>query len=417
MIRLLPPSASRPRRSGAAALLTAAVLGAVLTAATVLTGCGSDDAPAASNGVPDTVTVGVAWPLEKRSSLNFEEGLELALKQANADAPADAPVLEIAYSDDGESVGQARRVAQQFADDPSVRFVIGHMQSYTTLAAAPIYRRANMLQVSPLATDPDLISEGDGRLFRLMPDNRKIGEFMAQATWDRGHRKVLVTYAQNEYGRDLANSFEARARSMGIDVVHRESFNAQAVHTGRTPTFVERWNVKEFDAIFLAGSAPSAAYVIDHIRNTGIDVPIFGGDALGEPSVIRLSGDNAEGLIVPSIFHPSQTSPVIEQFKSGFQATYDQMPGPAAALGYDAFGVLAEAIHQTQSADPAVVAKHLRTMSPYDGVTGRLHGQDDGALQVMTRPNKDTGTAPFILISVQDGTFQPLPSDLAQSSL
>ena len=70
--------------------------------------------------------------------------------------------------------------------------------------------------VSPSATSPGLTSLADnGLFFRTAPSDAKGGQVLAQVALDRGLSSVAVTYTNNDYGKGLADVFEASFTSGG----------------------------------------------------------------------------------------------------------------------------------------------------------------------------------------------------------
>jgi len=70
--------------------------------------------------------------------------------------------------------------------------------------------------VSPSATSPGLTTLADnGLFFRTAPSDAKGGQVLAQVALDRGLTSVAVTYTNNDYGKGLADVFEASFSSGG----------------------------------------------------------------------------------------------------------------------------------------------------------------------------------------------------------
>ena len=70
--------------------------------------------------------------------------------------------------------------------------------------------------VSPSATSPGLTTLADnGLFFRTAPSDAKGGQVLAQVALDRGLTSVAVTYTNNDYGKGLADVFEASFTSGG----------------------------------------------------------------------------------------------------------------------------------------------------------------------------------------------------------
>jgi len=76
-----------------------------------------------------------------------------------------------------------------------------------------------IVMISPSATSPGLTDAKDKKLFfRTAPSDARGGAILAQVTKDRGAKSVSITYTNNDYGKGLADVYEASAKKLGIKV-------------------------------------------------------------------------------------------------------------------------------------------------------------------------------------------------------
>ncbi|HEX8271369.1 MAG TPA: ABC transporter substrate-binding protein [Longimicrobiaceae bacterium] len=334
----------------------------------------------AESGSGDLV-VGAAWPWEARKQLLYGQGMELALEEVNRAGGIGGRRLRILREDDRESVDEGSLVAQRFAQNPDVVAVIGHLQSYVTVPAAAVYDLAGIPVLSPASTDPELTRRGYRRVFRATFTDAQAGREMAEYAGRRGYRQVAIYYVRNPYGRSLANAFEERADELGIAVMARQSYdpNAEAGRRGAEQTAAE-WRALQLDAVFLAGEVPHAAVFIAELRRQGIRVPVLGGDAMGIPDLFTVGGEAVEGTVVSAAFHPDDRRPEVRRFVAAFRARFGTPPDAAAALGYDAVQVMAQAMRRAGKPTPERIAEALHGTRGWHGVTGVFSFAPDGDL-------------------------------------
>lgn len=368
--------------------------------------CGRPTDPAqervyrAREGKGDLV-IAAAWPWDLRKELRYGEGLQLAVDEINARGGLGGRRLRIARYDDRESIDESGRVAQQIVADPDVVAVIGHLQSYTTLQCAPLYDAAGLVHIAPTATDPQLTARGHRRLFRLTFTDRSVGHQLADLAASRSWKRVALGYIRNDYGRNVANAFEARAPQHGIDVRVRSSYDpSEQVSEQTFQQILLEWSAAEIEAIVLAGEVPSAALLVAQARRRGIDVPVLGGDAMSSPGLMAVAGPAAEGAIVASFFHPALPRPEIAAFDAAFRKRYGEPPDAGSALGYDSVSLVAEGIRQAGSAVPEQVAAALHRLTAWPGVTGDFTFDANG----------DLVDRAVVFSVVREGTFELLPS-------
>lgn len=359
---------------------------AVLLASTLLAACGGPDDPVAqrlrrASGQGDIV-IGAAWPWELRGEqILYGKGMDLAVEELNAAGGVLGRRLKLLRVDDQGSVDRGRIIAQELGRNPDVVAVIGHLQSYVTVSAAPIYDLSGLLLVSATSTSPGLTRLGFARVFRSTFNDTEVGRQMAQYAVDRGYRRIVIYYARNEYGRELANAFEEHAVARGAQVVNRESYdpNLSANPVAAEQT-VSTWRSWEFDAVFIAGEDEQSALLVAELRRQGITVPVLGSDALNTSLFLQKGGAAVEGAVIASAFHADAPDPEVRQFNQAFQRRFGTRPDVGAALGYDAVRVLAQAMREAQTTEPDKVAAAMHRLTGFRGVTGTLSFDQAGNL-------------------------------------
>ena len=76
-----------------------------------------------------------------------------------------------------------------------------------------------VVMISPSATSPGLTDLNDnGYFFRTAPSDARGGQILADITKDRKVKTVAITYTNNDYGKGLADVYEAAVKAHGIKV-------------------------------------------------------------------------------------------------------------------------------------------------------------------------------------------------------
>ena len=327
------------------------------------------------------VTIAAVWPWESRTALLYGQGLQMAVDEINAAGGVLRRPLTVLREDDHESVDRGRLVAQRLAQNDDVVAVIGHMQSYVSLPAAAIYDLSGLVHVAPTATDPRLTEQGYRRLFRMTFTDRETGAQMADFAATQGYDRVAIYYIRNAYGRGLANAFEERALERGVGIADRQSYDPNTVAGNRALTdILVAWEDLNLSAIFIAGEPRQAAAMILAARESEIDVPVLGGDALGTSSFATLGGLAAEGTVIAAGFHPADDREAVQRFSAAFRQRFGVLPDASAAMAYDAVRLLAHGMTRAGTVDPDAVADALRATAEWRGVTGPVAFTDEGDL-------------------------------------
>ncbi|MDH3282690.1 MAG: branched-chain amino acid ABC transporter substrate-binding protein, partial [Gammaproteobacteria bacterium] len=108
------------------------------------------------------IRIGTVGPLtgpRAWSGEQFRRGAEMAVADINAAGGVLGERLELIVGDDAQDPEQAKAVARKLVAD-NVVFVAGHRSSDASIAAAPIYAQAGVIQISPSSTNPRLTQQG-----------------------------------------------------------------------------------------------------------------------------------------------------------------------------------------------------------------------------------------------------------------
>jgi len=100
----------------------------------------------------------------------------------------------------------------------------------------------------------------------------------------------------------------------------------------------------------------------------------MGGDAMDNPEIVTLGGNAVEGFLHTTFaYDPSMKdmNPVAQKFTEAWKAAYpDKDPNVNAALGYDAFILVVDAIKRANSAEPEKIRDALEQTKNVPTVTG-----------------------------------------------
>ena len=123
-----------------------------------------------------------------------------------------APVAWELVDDRGNARHSEAR-AREIAADGGFAAVAGHFSSQGAWAALPVYHRAGLAAVLPLATAPGLLDGIGPTALRLCPDDEDQAREIVRVCVARGHRRLVVTNDGSKYGLNLARRVLAAARA------------------------------------------------------------------------------------------------------------------------------------------------------------------------------------------------------------
>jgi branched-chain amino acid transport system substrate-binding protein len=253
--------------------------------------------------------------------------------------------------------------------NPSTVALLGLSDTDMVLAAARVASKYDRVFLTSGATSPKLPYEVPVFLFlACFGDNVQAAAGAEWAYHDLSARKAAVLFDPDaSYTRLLQEYFVRRFTELGGSVLSVESLKDDTPASGIIPA--------DADLVFLAAeTAEDAARVIPTIRGAGFSGPILGGDGFDAEPVWAGQPDVSEVYFTTHVYLGADSpSTEAKQFLEAYSQSYrDRVPSAFSALGYDAVGLLAEAISRAGSTDPEAVREALSKVEDYVGVTGTI---------------------------------------------
>lgn len=175
------------------------------------------------------VILGFTGPLESITPA-MGAGAELAMAEVTESGMLMDGMAVTSVRGDSTCIdsGAATAAAERLITSDGVSAIMGADCSGVTGAILQNVARANgVVMISPSATSPGLsTAEDDGLFFRTAPSDARQGVIMTDILTDRGFDNVALTYTNNDYGKGLADAFQAafeeRGGTVTISAAHED---------------------------------------------------------------------------------------------------------------------------------------------------------------------------------------------------
>jgi branched-chain amino acid transport system substrate-binding protein len=296
--------------------------------------------------------------------------------------------LQLISEDDGADPKQGTAVAQKLVD-AHVNGVVGHLNSGTTVPASKIYNDAGIVQISPATTAPAYTRQRFPGAFRTVASDAKLGSTLSKyAIETLKVKNIAVIDDRTTYGQGVADEFVKGTKKPGIKVVGREFTSANATDYTAILTSIK---AKKPDLVFFGGMDSVAGPMLKQMKALGIPAVFMGGDGMCTDALGRLAGD---GLLDNKVYcaeaggvkGPQEKG--MEDFRARYKKKFNMDVQLYAPYVYDSVMVMATAMQDAKSADPARYLPVLKAIK-YEGVTGTIQFDQfgdikDGALTLFT---------------------------------
>lgn len=175
------------------------------------------------------VILGFTGPLEAITPA-MGDGAELAIAEVNASGAllGGSTVSPVRADSTCIDAGAATAAAERLITSDGVKGIMGADCSGVTGAILSNVALPNgMVMISPSATSPGLsTAEDNGLFFRTAPSDARQGVVMTEVLLEEGINEVAVSYVNNDYGKGLADAFQAAYEAAGgtitINAAHED---------------------------------------------------------------------------------------------------------------------------------------------------------------------------------------------------
>jgi branched-chain amino acid transport system substrate-binding protein len=291
---------------------------------------------------------------------------QMAADEINEAGGINGKKIEITALDDQAKPNVALNAMQKLVSETDPLVVLGPDWSGNTLAAMPVAQQNKIPQICSSKSDK-ITHEGNDYIFRVVATGPFVGQALVNAAYEKGYRKMAVFYTNTDYGVSGGEGAKAAIEKLGLKPVAYETCNV-----GDNDFTAQLMRIKNSgaDVIIDYSIQVEGAKSLRQMREMGINIPVYGGDAFITPDFAKLVGqDKMEGIIAGSAFIASSSEPAVQDFVTKYKEKYGVIPEDHAAPYYDAVKIVAQVIEKVGT-DREKIAEALRSLSGFQGVQG-----------------------------------------------
>jgi branched-chain amino acid transport system substrate-binding protein len=297
------------------------------------------------------IILGFTGPLESITP-DMAAGAELAMTEVSASGAllGGSTVTPIRGDSTCVDAGAATAVAERLITSDGVRGIMGADCSGVTGAIlANVAVPNGIVMISPSATSPALsTAEDNGLFFRTAPSDARQGVVMAEILLEEGINEVAVTYTNNDYGKGLADAFQAayeeRGGTVTINAAHEDG---KADYSAEVGALAAAGGQRLVVAGYVDGGG--SGIVRAALDSGAFDTFHFPDGMLGQALVTNF-GTDIDGSTGQN---PGTDSPGAARFAELAGDAFDPM-GPFTPESYDAAALIMLAMQAAGSTDPNV---------------------------------------------------------------
>lgn len=374
------------------------VLSMFMLPALLLLSCSQKGAPTINVGViaeltGDMPAVGESCKKAARMSvkeINEAGGLEVGGNRYK---------VELTIEDNAGKADQSASAAQKLITQQKVVAIIGPNATRYAIPASEIAESSKVVLITPWSTNPKTTLDAKSGapkkyVFRACFIDPFQGRVVAKFALDNlKTKKAAVLYdVASDYNKGIAEFFKQTFEQNGGKVVAFETYTTSDRDFSAQLTKIKK---AEPDVIFLPNYYSEVPLQIQQAKRLAMKTPILGSDSWGSQELTKLCGKDCEGYYFSTHYAPDAAAPAASKFIQSFKTAYGTMPDDVAALTYDSFGLLWQALKDAGKIDRQALRDALAHVPKYEGVTGNMQFNEGSSDPVKSA----------VILQIRDGKF------------
>lgn len=368
----------------------------------------------------ETIKIGSVHPLTgglAADGLQMDAAAQLAADDINAAGGIsclNGATLEILSADSTGTPEVGQSEAERLIQEGAIALV-GPYQSAVASNIATVAERNGVPFVIDVAVADEILDQGYTNTFRIQPNASAMGSqgaaFLKELTDAEGIEvsTIAMLHEQSAFGTSVYNAFAEAAAGYGWTVEPVISYDAFGV----TDLTTEMTEVKAAapDVIVVTGyygdgvlateaisAVQPGAKLIYGIAQGAFDNPSFPGDVAGA----------GEGFFNVN-YHLDVTNPTTQDIATRFQESYGEEMKTSATHSYEAVRVIANALEQSCSDDPAALRDAIAATN-LDSILATV-----GPIQ-FDETGENVNGSPVVMQVQDDAVLQVFPENVAESA-
>jgi len=337
----------------------------------------------------DPIRIGVFLPLTGQNAFGGQLELE-GVQLAHQEYPeALGRTIELFVVDNRSDRVEAANAVTRLIEHYNVHAIIGTYGSSLAMAGGEIAERHGIPVMGTSCTNP-LVTYGNEYYFRACFIDTFQGAGAANYAFKSLglRRAAILTDIANDYSVGLSSFFRQNFERLGGEIVSEMRYQSGDLDfTAQLTEIIAR----EPEIVFIPAYFAEGAIIMKQARELGATFLFMGGDAMDNPNVVEIGGEAVEGFMFTTFaYDPNMPdlNPVAQRFTELWRAAYpDREPNANAALGYDSYVLILDAIRRAGSSEPRQIRDALAETRNVPTVTGittlNEHGDAEKELAIM----------------------------------
>ncbi|MDO8281427.1 MAG: ABC transporter substrate-binding protein [Thermodesulfovibrionia bacterium] len=345
----------------------------VVMVMSLLSGCSDKKGAKAPETVKDErpLIIGIVGPEtgeEAAYGTSVVAGALAAAKRFNAQGGIAGKEIKVLHFDDQSDIGLATKIVKDLISQRAIAILAAPTGS-STFSPVHLVNESKTIFIS-VGSRRHLKGSGQYVFRTAVPDETATEDLIKYAVTELGYvNYVLVTAADNEFSLDLSSLFmKALDKYHGVIKVQADTYDSfTGGHNMGAVISAIKKSPDVLHGVIYTGGATEAVLLAQELKKAGLTLPIIGGEDLYSEEYLK-GGEAVNETLTYTTFFADNKSAKMDEFIKDFGK---DKPDRFAALAYDTFMLVADAIKDAGSTDTTLVREALINRKECIGVTGK----------------------------------------------
>lgn len=285
----------------------------------------------------------------------FKNGIELAVKEINAQGGVLGQKIELTNMDTQTNPGVAKGLTVKAIDD-KVFAIFGPVYSGSILVSMAESQKAEVPNFTG-GEAASITQKGNPYIFRTSFTQATAMPKVAKYIKDQVKAKNLaIIYVNNDFGKGGLDMIKKALSGSDTKVGAEVSTEAAQVDFSSAVLKVKQAGA---DAVFVYSNEEESARILRELRKQGWTKPVIGETTLTGQKVIELAGEAANGAVAHVGLTVDAPIPAIRAFRAKYEKAYNHVSDHNGMKGYSGVYALKAAIQKVGKLDRVAVSKAL----------------------------------------------------------
>ena len=303
----------------------------------------------------EPIKVGIVLPLTGAQAKFGEiekRSFEMAAEEINERGGINGRKIVLIFEDDTGRPDVGRAAVEKLISRDKVPVLTGGYASAVTQAVTAVAQQFKVPFLVTTGSADEITEKGFDYVFRINPTSSEYFDpFVSLLERVGGIKTMALLYENTQFGQSSARDVAASAKSMGIDVVVREGYQAGAIDF---KPLLSKVKAKNPDIIYMVSYVMDAALLMVQSKELDINPKMFAGGGAGFtlPEFQQRAGAAAEYVFSATLWTEDVPYPGAREYYDKYVKRYQSETEYHGAEAYASLYVVADALKRAKSITP-----------------------------------------------------------------